>query len=290
MRAGQGSRTAEAAAAFRASHHLFAQSKVFEDPYAALFTNKPWRTVLSNRLSHWLVIRRLLKRLTPVIAQVIGRSRYAEDVLAHAIETGIRQYVIVGAGLDSYALRCPDDAGNTRIFELDHPDTQSAKRARLNALGIALPGNLEFVAIDFERQQVAAVLQGSSFRSDVRSFFSWLGTTHYLNPQTTLATLRSISRCAAPGSEVVLDYSVPFEMVHPDKLADLLWVAKIAKRMGEPIIGGMVPSELHANVAKLGYVVVEDLDAKEQKRRYFLNRNDGLEPPSGSQLLHLRLT
>lgn len=290
MRAGQSSRTAEAAAAFRASHYLFTQSRVFDDPYAALLTNKSWRTVLSNRLSHWLVIRRLLKRMTPVIAQVVGRSRYAEDALAHAIETGIRQYVIVGAGLDSYALRCRGDAGNTRIFELDHPDTQRAKRARLGALGIALPANLKFVAIDFERQQVAAVLRGSEFRATVRSFFSWLGTTHYLNPQTTLATLRSISQCAAPGSEVVLDYSVPFEMVHPDKLPDLLWVAKIAKRMGEPLIGGMVPAELHANVTKLGFVVIEDLDANEQKRRYFMSRNDGLEPPSGGRLLHLRLT
>jgi methyltransferase (TIGR00027 family) len=289
MQAGQSSRTAEAAAAFRASHYLFAQPKVFEDPYAVLFTNIPWRVVLSNRIFHWLVIRWLLKRMTPVLAQVIGRSRYAEDVLAHAIETGIRQYVIVGAGLDSYALRCRDDPGSRRIFELDHPDTQRAKRARLSALEVALPSNLEFVAIDFERQEVATVLQSSGFRSDIRSFFSWLGTTHYLNPQTTLSTLRSIARCAAPGSEVVFDYSLPFELIGPDKLADFLWVAKFAKRMGEPIIGGLVPSELHANVTNLGYVVVEDLNAKEQTRRYFSNRNDGLEPPPGSQLLHLRL-
>ncbi len=218
------------------------------------------------------------------------RSRFAEDALASAVGRGIDQYVIVGAGLDSYALRRPDPAGKLRVFEVDHPDTQRAKRQRLGLLGIALPDHLEFVAIDFELQELSEAMKGSSHRLDTPAFYSWLGTTHYLTPQATLATLHSIARCAAPGSEVVLDYSVPRGLVDPSRLGDLLRFEQSARRMGEPIIGQLDPVQLHADVAQLGYEIVEDLAAPEQARRYFSNRTDGLVPTQVSRLLHLRLT
>jgi O-methyltransferase involved in polyketide biosynthesis len=132
-------------------------------------------------------------------------------------------------------------------------------------------------------------MKGSSHRRDTPAFYSWLGTTHYLTPQSTLATLGSIARCAAPGGEVVLDYSVPLGLIDPDKLRDLLWVERLARRMGEPIIGNLDPVQLHADVAQLGYEIVEDLAAPEQARRYFSNRTDGLEPTPVCRLLHLRL-
>jgi methyltransferase (TIGR00027 family) len=235
------------------------------------------------------VFSRALRKLKPIVAQVLGRSRFAEDALASAMGRGIDQYVIVGAGLDSYALRRPDSAAQLRIFEVDHPDTQRAKRRRLGSLDIALPANLEFVAIDFERQELSEAMKGSSYRRDRPAFYSWLGTTHYLTPQTTLATLGSITRCGAPGSEVVVDYSVPLRLIDPDKLRDLLWVEKLAGRMGEPLIGMLDPDQLHTDVAQLGYEIVEDLAAPEQARRYFSNRTDGLEPTPVSRLLHLRL-
>ena len=289
IKKGQNSRTAEAAAAFRASHFLYAQPWVFKDPYALALTSRGWRAVLSSRPSNWLVFSGALRKLKPLVAQVLGRSRFAEDALASAMDRGINQYVIVGAGLDSYALRCPDRTGQLRIFEVDHPDTQRAKRQRLGSLGITLPAHLEFVAIDFELQELSEAMKGSSHQRDTPAFYSWLGTTHYLTPQATLATLGSIARCAAPGSEVVLDYSVPRGLIDPDKLRDLLWVEKLARRMGEPLIGNLDPAQLHAAVAQLGYEIVEDLAAPEQALRYFSNRTDGLEPTPVSRLLHLRL-
>jgi methyltransferase (TIGR00027 family) len=245
--------------------------------------------VLSNRVSNWLVFSRAFRKLKPLVAQVLVRSRFAEDALASAMGRGINQYVIVGAGLDSYGLRHPDPAGQLRIFEVDHPDTQRAKRQRLGLLGIALPAHLEFVAIDFELQELSEAMKGSSHRRDTPAFYSWLGTTHYLTPQATLATLRSIARCSAPGSEVVLDYSVPLSLIDPHKLPDLLRLEKRTRRIGEPLIGNLDPVQLHADVAQLGYEIVEDLAAPEQTRRYFSNRTDGLVPTSVSRLLHLRL-
>jgi methyltransferase (TIGR00027 family) len=288
MRAGQNSRTAQAAAAFRASHHLYTEPRVFEDPFALALTSKGWRAVLSNRVTHWLVFGHAPSSLKAVLAQVLVRSRFAEDALAKALANGIRQYVIVGAGLDSYALRHPDATGRVRVFEVDHPDTQRAKRQRLQALAVSLPANLEFVGVDFEKQALGAALGASSYRTDVPAFFSWLGTTHYLSPQATLGTLRSIAQSAAPASEVVLDYSVLPELIDPEKLRAMLWIKKRAERMGEPIIGGLNPAQLHADVKALGYDIVEDIDAPEQTRRYFANRADGLAPTPVSRLLHLR--
>lgn len=288
MRAGQNSRTAQAAAAFRASHHLYAQPRVFEDPFALALTSKGWRAVLSNRLTHWLVLGGALSSLKPVLAQVLVRSRFAEDALAKALAKGIEQYVIVGAGLDSYALRHPDPTGRVRVFEVDHPDTQRAKRQRLQALTMNLPANLEFVGADFEKQALGAALGASSYRSDAPAFFSWLGTTHYLSPQATLGTLRSIAQSAAPASEVVLDYSVPPELLGLENRTDMLWMKKLTDRLGEPLIGGLDPAQLHADVKALGYDIIEDIAAPEQTRRYFANRADGLAPTPVSRLLHLR--
>lgn len=121
------------------------------------------------------------------------------------------------------------------------------------------------------------------------AFFSWLGTTHYLSPQATLGTLRSIAQSAAPSSEVVLDYSVLPELIDPEKLRDVLWLRKLADRLGEPLIGGLDPAQLHADVKALGYDIIEDIAASEQTCRYFANRADGLEPTPVCRLLHLRL-
>ena len=289
MKSGQGSRTADGAAAFRASHYLYAQDRVFEDPFAMAMTSKGWQAVLSSRIANDLMFRWLLRGMAPVATQVLARSRFAEDVLARSVESGIQQYVIVGAGLDSFALRQRSASAALRIFELDHPATQSSKRQRLSALGMALPQNLEFVAVDFERQELFAALQASSYRADRPAVFSWLGTTHYLTPQATLGTLRSIAQHATRGSEVVVDYSLPKDLIARNRRTALVWLSMLAARLGEPIIGQLIPNELHAQVESLGFEIVEDISADEQALRYFANRTDGLAPPAGCQLLHLRL-
>lgn len=289
MRAGERSRTADAAAAFRASHTLYAQAKVFEDPYALELTSPGWRTLLSRRWLHRLVLTRLLRGLSPVVAQVIGRSRYAEDLLAAAIAHGVTQYVIVGAGLDSFALRRPDLEQTLRIYEVDHPDTQRGKHAQLMARGRALPTNLEFAAVDFECEGIVAGLRRSSYRPELPAFFSWLGTTHYLRPQATLDTLKSIAGLAAAGSEIVFDYSLSRELLPTQLSRAAQRLHRSTARQGEPMIGGLNPHRLHGDLRRLGYEIVEDLSGNELAQRYFRGRDDGLKPTSASRLMHARL-
>jgi methyltransferase (TIGR00027 family) len=289
MKLGQRSRTADAAAALRASHTLYAQSPVFSDPYALKLTSPGWQRIIGNRLLHYFVIKRLLRRLSPITAQVVGRSRYAEDLLSEALKRGIRQYVIVGAGLDSFALRRHDLEQSLRVFEVDHFDTQRSKRELLAARGISLPSNLEFAVVNFETEDIASSLKRSSYQAQMPAFYSWLGTTHYLRNEATLATLSAIANFAAAGSEIVFDYSLPLEMLPSQISRSVDRLRRITARQGEPLIGGIDPRRLREELPKLGYTIAEDLSVEEQEQRFFAGRSDGLRPSAASRLMYLRL-
>jgi methyltransferase (TIGR00027 family) len=288
MKPGRGSGTAEGAAAFRASHTLYDADPVFRDPFAIALTSPGWRRVLKSRVLHWLVMRRYLRNLRPIVAHVAARSRYTEDRLDAAVARGVRQYVIVGAGLDAFALRRPDLRSKLRVFEVDHPDTQAMKKERLAATGASLPDNLEFVAVDFEREDIAQALSRCSFHKDRPAFFSWLGTTHYLTKEAMSGTLRAIASMATPGSEIVFDYGLARELLPPRALAVGLQLSKIVSHRQEPFLSRFVPAELHRDVVAMGWEVVEDLSGDEQERRYFAGRKDGLVPTGGTHFLHLR--
>ncbi len=290
MKPSERSRTAEAAAAARARHFRYATPRVFEDPYALALTSAAWRRVIGSPLLDWLVFRMLFRKLRPVGAQVVARSRYAEDTLAQAMALGIRQYVIVGAGFDSFVLRRQDLEGTLRVFELDHPATQAAKRDRLARLRPALPPNLELVPIDFEQGDLGRALGASSYRDDLPAFYSWLGTTPYLPAAATLRTLRAISTFAAPGSEIVFDDLVPAESLPDHDRGVVEAVQRFAERRGEPIIGTFTPEWLHEEIARLGFALLEDLSGRAQHERYFSGRSDGFSPMPSSHFAHLRLT
>src|SRR5262245_35967097 len=136
----------------------------------------------------------------------IVRTRYAEDALEAAVARGIRQYVILGAGFDSFALRQPAFARAVAIFELDHPTTQNLKRRRLRDCGVPVPRNLHFVPADLGREQPGTALARSPFRLTDPASFSWLGVTQYLTREANIATLRGIADCSVPGTELVFTY------------------------------------------------------------------------------------
>lgn len=287
MNKGKASRTAEAAAAVRARHCLYESPVIFQDPFALEFTSPGWRKIIVTKPLRWLVFERLLRALRPVEAQVVARSRYAEDVLEQAIAAGVRQYVIVGAGFDSFAVRRRDLESSVRVFELDHPDTQQAKRERLR---VDLPDNLEFVAADLERETVADALVRSHFQRERPAFFSWLGTTPYLSNSATRQTLDSIGRFAATGSGVVFDYLVPAKLLlEPDKLT-VEKLKRFTARLGEPLVGEFDPEELEAMLAAGGLELVETLTPAQQEQRYFANRRDGLRPMPASFFAHARVS
>lgn len=289
MKKGRASRTAEIAAATRAEHHLHDEPRIFEDPFAFEFTSSTWRRIIVTRPLRWLIFKVVLRSMTPVAAQVIARSRYAEDLLGEAIAAGIRQYVIVGAGFDSFALRHRDHEAAIRVFELDHPDTQRAKCERVRKLGVDLPNHLEFVGIDFECETVADGLTRSTYQAEHPAFFSWLGTTPYLSNSATLDTLASIAGFAAPGSEVVFDYLVPEEILTAPERRIVGKLKRFTARRGEPLIGEFHPEQLENQLRTIGLELVANLSGAEQERRYFSGRHDDLRPMASSFFAHARV-
>jgi methyltransferase (TIGR00027 family) len=168
LQEGRFSRTAHRVAIRRAAHQLFDQPRVLEDPLAlAIVGTEAAEKLRSSQKEAESSIPRAFR------AFMAARSRYAEDQLAKAVAQGVRQYVVLGAGLDTFAYRSP--YSNLRVFEVDHPATQAWKRERLQNAGIEVPQSLVFVPVDFERQQLAAELEQSGFETRLPAFFSWLG-------------------------------------------------------------------------------------------------------------------
>jgi methyltransferase (TIGR00027 family) len=285
MQKDQSSRTALIVAFFRAHHHLHDQPKLIDDPYAhrlltadetAAFTEMIVRDGLELGVAPGepqAVLARALREITAAPG-VLCRARYTEDRLALAVARGAAQYVLIGAGLDTFAFRRGDLRHRVEVFELDHPQSQAVKRERLAAAGLEAPPNLHFGTVDFERESVADALGRLPFRADRPAVFAWLGVTPYLTRAAIEQTLRAVRRAASSGSELVFDF------IHPDALSATAppAVKKILARtraMGEPIITGFDPATLGVELGATGWTLIEILDAAEIDRRYFATRTDG---------------
>ena len=283
------SKTAEAAAACRAYHLIDHVPVVFEDPYAIHLTSSFWRVILRSSFLRRLVFRRALRVMDPIGWEIIGRARWAEDRLTRAIGVGVDQYLLLGAGLDSFALRRRDLSRNLRVFELDHPSSQEVKRRRLSELTIDLPENLEFVPVNFEEENLADALARSSFRSERPAFFSWLGVTPYLTSEAIFRTLGSIAAIAAPGSEMVLDYFAGKEHVQPDDLPSVESLERFVARRGEPFMSAFGPDVFWQQVRALGFEVVQQLSPEEQSRHYLAGHDENARTAANAFFVHLRL-
>jgi methyltransferase (TIGR00027 family) len=274
--------TAIARAMLRAAHLLWDDSpKIFEDTFALPLSGCANEVALRERLDAFLVeftaqSSRYLAEAAfrHARSQVVMRSRYLEGELDQA-KRGVAQYVILGAGLDSFAYRRPDVASVLRVFEVDHPATQAWKRTRLVELGVATPSNLVFVPVDFEQQSLIEGLRSSGYRSDEKGFFSWLGVTNYLTHEATFATLRMVASMIA-GTEIIFQYLLPAALLDDeDRQIRELFANRGAAR-GEALLTTFEPAELVEQVRKLGFAQVWDLAPEEANARYFANRTDGL--------------
>src|SRR4029077_11399384 len=186
----------------RAAHLILDNPKIFEDPLALRIIGAEAESKLRLNLAQ---LQNLPERT--LRALMVVRSRYAEDELARSIQRGVRQYVILGAGLDTFAYR--NSFPLLRVFEVDHPVTQAWKRRRLEEATIPIPASVTFVSVDFGRQMVTDALGQSGFRGDELTFISWLGVVRYLNRDAFISVLSSIVSSMRAGSEVVLDFSIP---------------------------------------------------------------------------------
>ncbi len=288
MKKNRHSSTAEATAAVRAWHTLHHEPRILDDPYAIDLTSGAWRRICRSRLLSWLTFEWVLKTLKPIAAEIICRSRYTEDKLEAAMGKGIDQYVLLGAGFDSYALRQPPGAEKLRIFELDHPLSQEVKRQRLGSHGDQLPNSLEFVPIDFEAQTLAEVLERSSYDPQKPAFFSWLGVVQYLPSNAVASTLETLAAYAVPGSEVVFDYLLPASELSPSDRPILERLQRFTERRGEPLSSYFTLADLRTMADQYGFDVVENFSPADQGAAYCQEGNHGLTPFTGYPIIHLR--
>ena len=288
-RAARVSRTATLAAGIRAHHRRWHRDPILDDAYAVRLVSPFWRQVAHNRLLNWIVVDKLLGPFHPIHTENILRARYAEDRLGEAIAAGVRQYVILGAGLDSYALRHPELSDSVRIFEVDQPGMQALKEERVRRLHGGLPAHLTFVPVDFETDLLHEALHEAGFDSRTAAFFSWLGTTYYLTRPAIRGTLDAIATAAAPDSLLVLDFLLARHLIPSDGLPLADKLARLVKRLGEPLVSAFVPAELDGELARVGFAPLDKVPPEEQARRYLPERRDMAAPaPNFSFALYER--
>ena len=268
MEPGQPSRTAFAAAAHRAAHQLLEDGRVFADPLAMVLLGAP-ASNLTGEAAHQPAARGM--RLF-----IAARSRFAEESLATAVARGVRQYVVLGAGLDTFAHRNPFEALGLRVFEVDYPATQAWKRRRLADAGLISPVSLTFAPVDFERQTLAEGLAAAGFDAAAPAFFSWLGVAVYLTRTAIRETLAFIAGLRG-GGEVVFDYGEPVSNFPAGRLRSLqLSRAQRAASMGEPWITRFDPPELETMLREHGFDELEDLGPAQIGRRFLgVERREG---------------
>jgi methyltransferase (TIGR00027 family) len=255
------SRTAHAAAAHRAAHQVLEGGRIFSDPLAVRILASTDQAIASDAELH---PRRRLMRLFIAV-----RGRFAEDAVAAAVARGVRQLVVLGAGLDTFAYRNPytTDSQRLAVFEVDHPATQAWKRGRLAEVGLPVPPWLTFAPVDFERQTMADGLQATGFDPARPAIVTWLGVVPYLTHDAVFATLGWIASLRE--AEVVFDYAEPPEALAGDqRAAHELRAARVAAA-GEPWITYFTPARLATDLRALGFSSVEDLGPAEIGARFF---------------------
>jgi len=249
MQAGEPSRTAWGAAAHRAAHQILERGFIFHDPLAVRILGDDADAAIERARSDVST-----RRLRIFIA---ARSRYAEDALRAALAGGVRQLVVLGAGLDTFAYRS-DPRLNLRIYEVDHPATQEWKRSRLSAAGIAVPGSLVFAPVDFEHGTLAQGLAACGFDPSRQTFFTWLGVVPYLTQEAVLATLDFIARLSG-AAHVVFDYANPPLDLSAAARSTHDELAARASSVGESFRSYWETQSLHARLRELGFRYIEDL-------------------------------
>jgi methyltransferase (TIGR00027 family) len=262
----------------RAAHQLIEHPLVLDDPLALTILGKAQADALRSDLSNFRG-----PMAQGLRSSVVVRSRVAEDEWVAANERGVRQYIVLGAGLDTSAYRHAARPG--RIFEVDLPATQAWKRARLAETGIAIPQSVRYVPVDFETVSLAEGLAAAGFDASQPAFFSWLGVTMYLDESAVLETLRFIASCAK-GSAVLLEYVTPLASLSPMMRIAMEQMASQLAARGEPWKSFFEPEALAAKAAALGFSSSRTWSPQELNDRYLANRKDGLHiGPSPGRLM-----
>ena len=282
MDAGTPSATALGAAFLRAAHQFLDQPLILEDPLALRILGSGSESALRSYPPERHEVRRSLR------AFVVLRSRYAEDELARAVQRGVRQCVILGAGLDTFPYRNPYPVSQLRVFEVDHPASQSWKRRQLHQAKIALPDSLAYAPVDFEKQSLGEGLERAGFKKEEPAFFSMLGVVIYLTKSAVVETLHFVASLPS-GSEIVFDYSVSPSRFPESQRSAHKSAAKRVAALGEPWITYFDPATFAVELRQMGFGMFEDMGPQEANQRYFKDRSDGLQVRGSGRLLKARV-
>jgi methyltransferase (TIGR00027 family) len=281
---GQPSDSALTAAAARAAHLIVDdEPRIFTDPLAARLLGSRADELIGYHTAHGT---------HPVLSgarvQVACRSRYARDALARAAAAGVTQYVILGAGLDSFAYQ-GGLAARVRVFEVDHPASQQAKRAALAGAGVPVPGNVRLVPADLTADSLIRCLAGAGFDAQAPAVFGWLGVTMYLTAEAVAETMAAVARCA-PGTELIADYLLP-----PDARdeAGALYgrlVAEASAQRGEPWRSCFTPREIAGLARDSGLGAARSVAQRDAIPARLWRRTDSLRPADLAVLFHGAVT
>jgi methyltransferase (TIGR00027 family) len=273
VQTGQPSHTARGAAAHRALHQTLDGGAIFRDPFAAILLDDETLARLDEMAAD--------PAQRPMRLFIAARSRFSEDTLAACVARGVRQVVVLGAGLDTFSLRNPH--AGVRVFEVDYPATQRWKRERLTQAGLAMPSSLTFAPVDFERQSLAEGLAAAGFQADRPAFFQWLGVVPYLTREAIAATLDFIAR--VPESQVVFDYAEPLENYLVDRRAYVIAVAARAAALGEPWLSLFDPPDLSGMLRARGFETIEDLGLADISDRFYGILKQGISIGPGAHVV-----
>ncbi len=288
MKDNQTSSTADMVTMIRAYWSLAAKDPVFSDIIALDLLPDNLRRLVATPAA-----RKIYGLLTLPIkraqAEVLGRARYVEDIMLGMLDEGVSQYVIVGAGMDSFAWRHKELVDKLNVFELDHPATHKGKQQRLQDRQIITPDNLEYVAIDFEKQSIVDALQQSSYDPSKPAVFCWMGVSYYLPEQVVYQALQNMQDFASENSCIVFDYMVAPHLLSLKSQLFFKGLKFGTQREGEPIKNSFDPEELEQKLQKMGFFIEENLSSAGLKQRYFDGNADGLVPLTGMDIMHLRV-
>ena len=276
--------TAEGAVMGRAAHALHAESPILDDTWAVLLLSPASQALVRDPEYAAKPIEWEDFDAAPLFALNVGSLRYAEDEVERCVRDGVDQYVILGAGFDTFALRRGDLCDRLRVYEVDHPDVQALKRERIaqaNATPDAMP---TFVPVDFESTSLTEGLEATAFDPKRRSVFSWMNTLQYLSESAIESTLRELAALTAPGSRIALNYScdVPLTV---EQLAYLQTLLGKVGQSGEPMQSRWKPEVFEALLRDVGFAIIDHATEQDLAARYFEGRADGLKPGIPARLI-----
>lgn len=284
VKADSPSRTAYGVAMSRAAHQIFDLPRVFEDPVALAIMGP--KATGGIRAAQQRFNGRYARYLR---AFLVARSRLAEEALAEAVARGVRQYVILGAGLDTFAFRNPHAALGLRVFEVDHPATQEWKRQLVSQAHLKAPGPLIYVPVDFERQSLAERLAANGFHVEEPAFFAWLGVTMYLSRDSIHDTLRFVAQSTVARSGIIFDYlTMPPRWQLLRRWGMRVLMNRVAAA-GEPWRTFFDPVQLHGQLTRLGFATVRDFGPDDINARFFENAGARLRVGGSGRLMLARL-